>query len=578
MVSSLPASYTGLPFNLELGLGETLYKWEAELLPDFVELDAVRGILRGRSAETGAWPIALRVTNRAGRRMHRQLILNVVDSARAQLWAGSARNYYDRQVESDRAFRVLTSHNPRDTLVYVGKPFNYRFLTANAIGSPVFAFNSLPDTLSGDVHLGTVAGTFGVAGIYTIGVESADQEGSTAEGFVTITVLDGAEVEVSGVSQLSKVTVSNKVDFVYDLAALRSQQVEADKELFAALAVVNVAKSELAAKQGVFDNINVQLTAAEAGADKAASNAANANSERERAAFRVRATNKALNNAEDKLNLALLEEAGALSNVKKAEKLLEEAQVKFDEAQKALNAAEENLQEAQAELNQRKLEHTQAATNLKNARKDFKRANEDLNDAKQKVNNAEENLRRAEDELTKARDELALAKQAYAQAERQLEIAKVQLAKAFSARQAALEVLQHSSADHEKAASALGAAEWNLAQATAALNVANAAKEAADRTSALVIANGVAKAPEINLVAEFNYCRVVNFPSFLGAIQVVRAYADRALLATGNTILFGSCTEGHHLIREGVTLTIKGVVNPDNDTIEVSHVEEAKME
>ena len=210
--------------------------------------------------------------------MHRQLILNVIDSSRAQLWAGSARNYYDRQVQSDEVFRILTSHNPRDTLVFTGKPFNYRFLTANAIGAPIFAFNSLPDSLNGDVYEGTVTGTFGVAGIYTIGVESADQEGSTAEGFVTITVLDHAEVEVAGVSQLNKVTVSNKVDFVYDLAALRAQQIDADKELFAALSVVNVAKKQLSAKQGVFDNINVKLTSAEAGADKAASNAANANS------------------------------------------------------------------------------------------------------------------------------------------------------------------------------------------------------------------------------------------------------------------------------------------------------------
>ena len=65
----------------------------------------------------------------------------------------------------------------------------------------------------------------------------------------------------------------------------------------------------------------------------------------------------------------------------------------------------------------------------------------------------------------------------------------------------------------------------------------------------------------------------MNFPSYVGAIRVVRAYADRALLATGSTMLFGSCTSGHQLIREGVTLTIKGVVNPDNDTIEVTHVE-----
>ena len=476
VVSSLPPTYTGLPFNLELGLGDVNYQYELQLAPEFVSLDAAKGVLIGRSTKAGAHPIAIRVRNQLGKVLHKQLILNVVNAERTNLWAGAAKNYYDRQVEGDQVFRVYGHHNPRDTLVHVGKPFNYRFLTANGIGSPVFAFHDLPSTLVGDVYSGTVTGTFGVAGIYTFGVESADQDGNTAEGFVTVTVVDGAEVTVSGVSSLSKVTVSNKVDFVYDIAALRAQQIEADKELFAALSVVNVAKGELATKQGIFDNINVKLVAAESGADKAAANAANANSERERAAVRVRQTNKALNDAEDRLNLALLEEAGALSNVKKAEALLEVAQAEFDAAQKALNTAEENLQDAQANLNAKKLAHTQAATDLKNAKKDFKRANEDLNDAKQKVNYAEENLRRAEDELTKARHDLELAKQAHAQAKAQLEIAQAQLASAYTARQAALKVLQESSASHEAAASALGAAEWNLAQATAALNVANSAK------------------------------------------------------------------------------------------------------
>ena len=79
------------------------------------------------------------------------------------------------------------------------------------------------------------------------------------------------------------------------------------------------------------------------------------------------------------------------------------------------------------------------------------------------------------------------------------------------------------------------------------------------------------------MVAEFNYCKVTRFPTFVGAIQVLKAYADRALLATGNTILFGSCTKGHHLIKSGVTLTIKGVVNSEDDVIEVTEVDEAEL-
>jgi len=53
----------------------------------------------------------------------------------------------------------------------------------------------------------------------------------------------------------------------------------------------------------------------------------------------------------------------------------------------------------------------------------------------------------------------------------------------------------------------LGAAQWNLSQAIAALNVANAAKDAADRTTALVIANGAPQATEkVDVVASFSSC------------------------------------------------------------------------
>lgn len=70
-----------------------------------------------------------------------------------------------------------------------------------------------------------MTGTFGVAGIYTLGVEIADQSGETTEGFVTITVVEGSKVTAAGVSSLNKVTVSNKVDYIYDVKAVLSQQV-----------------------------------------------------------------------------------------------------------------------------------------------------------------------------------------------------------------------------------------------------------------------------------------------------------------------------------------------------------------
>lgn len=97
-------------------------------------------------------------------------------------------------------------------------------------------------------------------GIYTLGVESADQSGNTAEGFVTVTVGSGSS-SASQVSSLNKVTVDNTVPFVYDISGVQQQQTDADKLLFEALAAVNAAKAELDNRQGIYDSINTKLAA-----------------------------------------------------------------------------------------------------------------------------------------------------------------------------------------------------------------------------------------------------------------------------------------------------------------------------
>jgi len=149
----------------------------------------------------------------------------------------------------------------------VGDKFTYSFGSENHVGSPVFAFLNLPNGLQGDAKTGSISGAFTVPGIYTLGVECADQSGNTAEGFVTVTVADSSAGSSSGsvsaaqISTLNKVTVSNKVPFVYDVSAVQAQQTEADKELFQALAAVNAAKAELANRQSIYDSISVKLTA-----------------------------------------------------------------------------------------------------------------------------------------------------------------------------------------------------------------------------------------------------------------------------------------------------------------------------
>ncbi len=180
--------------------------------------------------------------------------------------------------------------------------------------------------------------------------------------------------------------------------------------------------------------------------------------------------------------------------------------------------------------------------------------------------------------MTKANNDLSLAQQAYDQANHQLKEATIQLANAEAARQAALKVLQDASAANQKATSNLGAASWNLQQAVAALNVANAAKDAADRTSALVIANGSPQNSfKVDSKSTFRNCVSNDLPRYCGSVKVAEVYSDRAILVTGNTILFGGCTKGREYIVKGTTINIVGVINPVNKCIEAHETTPAKI-
>ncbi len=323
---SLPSCYTTLPFSFSLNPG---YTYKSVDIPTWAAINQKQGIITGKYDRAGAWPFTLLVSDGKGNSINKQYILNVVDrdGAERDIWASSSKSYYTRNVANP--FRIIADSGAK-TVYQAGDKFSYSFRTENHVGSPVFAFLNLPDGLVGDSKTGAISGSLTVPGIYILGVESADQSGNTAEGFVTITCGDG------GLASLNKVTVANQVPFVYSISAIQQQQVEADKQLFAALNAVNSAKADVAARQGIFDGINTRLVGAEAAADKAAAAASKANTDRENAANRLTQTKRALNDAEDKLNLALLYQAGAQANVKKAEANLADAQNKFDAAQRLL--------------------------------------------------------------------------------------------------------------------------------------------------------------------------------------------------------------------------------------------------
>jgi len=69
----------------------------------------------------------------------------------------------------------------------------------------VYAFFGLPHGLVADRRTGRITGNIQHPGIYTLGSEVADQDGNSAEGFVTITVIGAAQTELSTVQLDTKV-------------------------------------------------------------------------------------------------------------------------------------------------------------------------------------------------------------------------------------------------------------------------------------------------------------------------------------------------------------------------------------
>lgn len=397
-----------------------------------------------------------------------------------RIWAFNAGNYYER--ESVKPFRVVVGDAP--STLKVNSNFQYSFQTENGKGDLVYAFFGLPEGLVADRRTGRITGTIAQPGIYTLGCEVADQTGSSAEGFVTITVLGTQQTE------LSNVQLDTKVLYKFDLNEIRKEQISADRELFDALAVVNAAKAKLAAKKSAFDQLEAQLALAETEADKAAAEAAKAKAERERAAERLRLTNKALNDAQDQLNLALLDQAAASDAVIAAQDAVSKATARFNTADVALKAAEVAVQKAEADLSVARENLLKAENTLKNAQKEFQRASQDLSDAKDDLERATRRKELADQDVGKAQDALKLAQQAFNDAKNALESATKALAAADAKRQACLANLAEARSGLEQAKNDQGAAEWDLEKALATLYQSQARKEAADRASALALAEG----------------------------------------------------------------------------------------
>lgn len=222
-------------------------------IPEFVQV-STDGLLSYDAKNVGSWPLELKVYDKkSGESQSRQYILRVVDKpTEDKIWAYSADNYYERN--SVKPFRVVLGNAPSS--LKVGGDIQYSFQTENGKGDLVYAFFGLPEGVVADRKTGKLSGKINQAGIYTLGCEVADQAGNSAEGFVTVTVAETKQTE------LTNVQLETRVSYQFDLNEIRQEQVAADRELFDALAVVNAVKAKLAAKKAAFEQLEAELALA----------------------------------------------------------------------------------------------------------------------------------------------------------------------------------------------------------------------------------------------------------------------------------------------------------------------------
>ena len=77
---------------------------------------------------------------------------------------------------------------PKNLIFVVGQPINLNFPAKNSKGKLVWVFNGLPNGVVGNSALGSIQGTIGQSGYYNFNVECGDEDGKSAQVFLTINV------------------------------------------------------------------------------------------------------------------------------------------------------------------------------------------------------------------------------------------------------------------------------------------------------------------------------------------------------------------------------------------------------
>ena len=180
----------------------------------------------------------------------------------------------------------------------------------------------------------------------------------------------------------------------------------------------------------------------------------------------------------------------------------------------------------------------------------------------------------ADQTVKAARDALEIANQARDDAENALKKADFNLQNAEKALDASLRKVAGIREKFNVAKTELASAQWDWELTVNKLYVAQSRKEAADRASSIALAegsksdhnvnNGVASvggSTSLSNAASFGGCDVKSYPSISGNSKVVSVGANGYELASGHSVVYGSCSQATGKVSVGDFVRYNGYIN-----------------
>lgn len=329
----------------------------------------------------------------------------------------------------------------------------------------------------------------------------------------------------------------------YDLKQVESQQVAATNAVYSAIKMVNENQKNAVSKRDALARTQLALEFANKQVAYANSKAAGALDARKTAQNAAIKAHEVLENGAKILALTKTALNNADFVVNNAWDGLYKAREKMARIIADLKESNNKFINAQAESGQSTQNAKASLTANRNARNVYNIAFDTFSKAKGILHETQEKKALADRIVDNSKNSLNFMNQANDDALSDLTAAQSIFEKAYSALDNSNMLVSKLRELLTDKGEDLGVAKFNLQQALNRLYVAQAVKEQADKATAIVRAQS-SVLPDSNSTSSliFNGCLQLAYPTAMGTARIESSNAIGYRLATGSTLLFGSCT------------------------------------